>query len=977
MPRSLLCLLAALLMLTPASASVLPQIANPGFEETAAGNDAFGWGWQCGAAAGFHSDTSNPHGGKRCVEFYNNSSLAPNVYARLYQGIGVLPGVEYELAVWVRGEDVAPGQHFTDWNSYTLNLPSGTFGWQKVSVRFRTRSDQAGLNLGINVVNTCKSLAIDDVSLTPIGAAIRGGGVTGSVLVQGRVSGDNKPASVAFMLKSSMGEGAKLSARISAGDITLLDRNEPVPAGESTIEMQCNSGSVLARKLLFSYRVTDGGGKTVAEGSRPIEKLSSGVLLAEIDKVEKRLNGEFMSLYRQCAARGIPLDYPAATRTMLEQFIPLERQDAQKNEERRADFAIGDFSRALDESIAAMRAYLADPKAAPVVPRYQSGSIKIDGLSLIGPRRDSKGKTDRGPLFFCGYGHFSQARIDIPRWPGYGVNLIQSAEFGPSAIFPEEDKTDLTAAHQLVKTLDEAAKHNVKVDFLISPHYFPDWARAKWPNLNHAGFAFCIDEPEGRYIVEKFLRLVVPMIKNKPALASFCLTNEPAFDRPGGCPLTKPLFVSYLKGLYGDVKALNAAYGTDYKDFEAVPVGGGFDDSQFYDYCMFNKKRFAAWHQWMADVIHEMMPDAVIHAKECVILDLPSRIYSPWGVDIEMFSKFSQLNGNDCYIMPSEGLWAIGWHLQNLTLDLQRSMGRKPVFDSEHHLQPDGSTSYVPPEHYKTALWQGAVHGQGMSTQWVWERAGHPSFYGNVMDRPGCALATGTTCMDLNRFAREVTALQVQKAPAAILYSKASFMKDAAYVDAMNRSYEALNFCGVKVDFISENQLAAGKSREYTMIVLPQSTHLPAESFRALCGLPDSTRLVIVGDPPKYDPYHKLLSEAASKALAARSLCVDGGLTSEKLWPVMRSELSKLGAMPAVSVVDAKTGRPVWGVEWLPAKVGGATIVNMVNLTSKPVDVTIVAGGKPVRARDLLSLLGRELVGRLKPITPVLAEVVR
>jgi hypothetical protein len=560
---------------------------------------------------------------------------------------------------------------------------------------------------------------------------------------------------------------------------------------------------------------------------------------------------------------------------MLEQFIPLEREDAKKNEQRRADFAIVDFNRALDESIKTMKAYLADPKSVPSVPRYQStGPVKIDGLNLIGTRKDSQGKIDQGPLFFCGYGHFSQIRTDMHRWPGYGVNIIQSADFGPNAIFPEEGKIDLTAAERLVKTLDDAAKKNVKVDFLISPHYFPDWARAKWPNLNDAGYAFCIDEPEGRYIIEKFLRTVVPMISDKPALNSFCLSNEPTFCNYAGCSRTKPMWINYLKGLYGDVKTLNEAYGTSYKDLDEVPVSGGYDTPQFYDVYTFNNKRFAEWHKWMADIIHDMMPGAAVHAKVCVVWNLPDRAYATWGIDMEMFSRLSDLNGNDCYILPAGGFWAIGWHLQNLTLDLQRSLARKPVYDSEHHLQSDGSTQYVSPEHYKTSLWQGAIHGQGMSTQWVWERAGHPSFYGNVMDRPGCALATGTTCMDLNRFGYEVTALQMKKAPVAILYSKASYMKDGGYIDAMNRCHEALTFCGVKVDFVSEDQLVMGKGRDYKMIVLPRSTHMTMPAFKALCDLPKSIQLVTVGDTPKYDQYRKPLPQDEVKGILARCLKV-------------------------------------------------------------------------------------------------------
>jgi hypothetical protein len=54
---------------------------------------------------------------------------------------------------------------------------------------------------------------------------------------------------------------------------------------------------------------------------------------------------------------------------------------------------------------------------------------------------------------------------------------------------------------------------------------------------------------------------------------------------------------------------------------------------------------------------------------------------------------------------------------------------------------------------------------------------------------------------------------------------------------------------------------------------------------------------------------------------------------------------------------------------------GGGTIINVVNLLSKPVDIRIIEGSKKIEARNLLSLGGRAQVGHLKPITPVLIRV--
>ena len=979
--RTLVLILICIALALPAAASsLMPVIANPGFESVAPGNDAPGWGWYARAQASFRSDTTNPHSGTRCMVFTNASDLAPEVYARLSQGVGVLPDTEYRLTAWVRGEDVAPGIHFTDWDSYMMSLPSGTFGWKKVSLTFRTRPGQTGLNLGINVVNRCKALAIDDITLRPIGIPIKGDGVSGSVLGPGQVQGDNKTAFVAVTVNS--GFAGNVYACVKADDHTLFEKQAAIKQGENTFEWEWNTGTMAVRDLQLTVRVEDQQGKVIATAGRKIEKLSPAVLSTDLDKVEARIK-EFDALYAKCRAKGIPLDYPTVTRTMLTQFVPLERVDIRRGEERRAGFAIKDFNRSLDNAIAEMKAYLKDPKSAPNAVRYRTSDMDIKGVTQIADRQDAKGARSRGPVFFCGMGHFGQVRKDMFRWPGYGVNIIQ-IEVGPSITFPKEDEVDLDAAQAIARVLDEAAKKNVKVNVLLSPHYFPDWAMKKWPNLAKGGggfLGFCVDAPEAKQVIEKFLRTVVPMLKDKPALHSFCLSNEPLFDRSQAADNAKPMWTEYLAKAYGDVGTMNERYRTKYSSIGDVPMpgNGDYNAPQFYDYCIFNQERFAGWHQWMADIIHEMAPDVPVHAK-VMGWTFFMRNTVAWGTSAEMFGQFGQMNGNDCSMWPGGGPeWAIQWGTQNMTYDLQRSLNAKPIFNSENHLTPDGSSYYVAPEHFRTALWQGAIHGQGSTTIWVWERAADPKspwyagttcFNGNVMDRPGCAEAVGRTCLDLNRFAAEVTALETKPAPVAIVYSMASQMRNPKHVDALGRVYSALNFLGVKIDFISEKQLADGKGKQYKLIILPEVTHLPESAFDALVMLPNTA---ILGNGPEKDPYGGGLM---FDLIAKKSELLPGEGDAEKvLWPYFDALLHKLGALPDVKVVDAKTGKPVWGVEWLPVKVKGRTVINIINLTAKPVDIKVVRNSRTTDAQDLLSIGGAAKVKTLLPITPILAEI--
>lgn len=698
-------------------------------------------------------------------------------------------------------------------------------------------------------------------------------------------------------------------------------------------------------------------------------------ILAEIDHSQARLV-EFNQLYEQCRKAKIPLDYPTVAKTMLEQFLPLARKDAEGADLVRAGWEAKDFDRALDESIAQMKAFLQEPKLAPDAWRYESGRLEVKGLSFIGNRIDSRQQRDRGPVFFCGYGHFGQVRADLPRWPGYGVNIIQ-IELGPSGTLVGENEVSLKEAQAICKVLDAAVTNNVMVNILLSPHYFPGWALAKWPELGQGGGnpGYCVDLPQAKFVIEKFLRVVIPMFKDKRALHSFCLANEPNFSRSQDCVNTKALWAAWLKSNHRTIGELNACYGSHYLSFDDVPIPG-MDRPEFYDYCVFNEERFAAWHKWMADVIHSMAPQALVHSKIQLEAAVMSRWYhkSSWGIDPELFARDMDLNGNDDIILEPEGGtdWALHWQYQNIGYDIQRSMAAKPIFNSENHPTLDGFRSYVPPERFRTALWQGAIHGQGATTIWVWERGSSPTDWmgGNVMDRPGCAEAVGVTCLDLNRFAREVTALQQVEAPVAIVYSDTSMKPDRRYSQSLETLYTALNFSGIKIDFITQRQLLAGKGREYKWILVPAATELSPEAMAMLARL----CLAVAGDGLAKDCYGKATPDELLNRIRLRALYLDAKWSAKKLQPVLAGELARLKVLPKWRMVDADTGQPIWGVEWLPAEVRGHTVINAVNLLNKPVRVNILRGTQTIAAINLLSLGGRDTVATLEPMQPVLAR---
>jgi len=960
--------------MSAAASDLVPVIANSGFEDGTAY-----WAWQVigGAQVSFDVDKKDPHSGKQCIVFKNNSGLSPNVYGRFYAGVNVIPYTKYKLSCWVRGEDVAGGagsSHVTDWNSYMLDFPTGTFSWKQVSTEFVTKPGQYSLTVGINITNKCKSLAVDDFKLEPIGGQIRADGITGIILVNPAISGHDTPVPICVLMDNSSQKATAIVASISLGGKELASKRSAIKQGENKVEWEWNTGKSPFGKYDCTVRVLDSDGALITSGSIGID-VADSPLFDELDRIDTR-RVEFDSLYRQCKAKGINLDYITATKEMLDQFMPLAREDVRRSYEYRTKWAITDFNKSLDDAIATMQAYLKDPSLAPVTRRYTTGKVAIDGLSFIGNRIDSNGKKDRGPLFFCGYGHFTQVRQDIPRFPNYGVNIIQ-IEVGPSSTLTEENKVDLRNLEDIAKVLDDAAKHNVMVTVLLSPHYFPDWAMKKWPQLGKGGggfFGYCVDDPAAKQVIEKFLRIAVPMLKDKPALHSFCLSNEPVFPNIANCDNTKQMWIDYLTRAHGDIATLNKRYGTRYASFADVPYTG---DPQAYDWIIFDQQRFADWHKWMADLIHQMAPKVPVHAK--VMSNELNAGAVNWATDQELFGNLLEINGNDCYWFPSGNAdWPVDPWMMNTAYDMQRSFANKPIFNSENHIAPDGSNYYIAPENFRSALWQGAIRGQGATTIWVWEHAYDNSngFIGSVMERPGCARAVGVTCLDLNRFADEVTALETAKAPVAVVYSMPSIIRHGTeHVNAILRTYYGLDFSGVKIDFITEKQLSEGKGGQYKALIFPEVETLTDATFEAIKAIPASTRLMFMGKCFVRNEYGKTRDSEAVKEVMDKGITISDGDPTGVIWPALRKQLGLVGALPVYSVVDAKTGEPIWGVEWRTAKVGKRTIINIINLRGKAYDVKILRHNAEIEAKDLFSLGGKEKVSTLKPLTPVLAEV--
>lgn len=732
--------------------------------------------------------------------------------------------------------------------------------------------------------------------------------------------------------------------------------------------------------IIFIINVT--GSFAYCDGSGSINQpaLGENTPASRLNKLREALP-DFSKRIERLKADGQDVSYPLVSYTVLENFIGYAEDDMNNGELSWATTQISDLESigsSLDKELSSA---LSGKSRLPSVPKWTGDKRPvIKGSSFFAPTVTFGKRTrDSRPVFFIGYGHFNQVRRDIEKFPYYGTNMIQ-IEVGPWNVFPEENKVSKAAIDDIAAILDRAQKAGVGVNLLISPHYIPQWLVDRIKH-NKPGFhGYCPRAPESQEMLKRYISTIIPPIKDHPALHSICLSNEPGF---GGdtCEYTLRDWRIWLKSKHGSIDVLNDRWSTKYKDFDDVslPNFGAADEKlpigRWVDYVRFNQESHIAWQKMLADAVHAVAPNLAVHSKVLVPTFVDSSKVA-FGNDAYLFGGITDINGNDSTNTYTFGDGFVGQHwLENsIGYDLQRSVNDAPIFNSENHLIYDRETRYVPAEHIRAALWQQAIHGQSATTIWVWERTfdRKSDFYGSIMERPACARAVGIVNYDLNRAAKEITALQQAPAQAIILYSTSAMVYDGDNYDAcLNKLYLALDMCGVNIRFVTERQLERGVVPNTPVIFVPNITHLSDAAFHNLDKYRGS--IVNVGSRKllNYNEYDK----PRFKQIAEDQIPYETNKTTAH--DIAKSIFSKSFARylhPQVELVDSECN-PIWGVEWRCVHTSNGLVVDICNYLNAPISIKLFRKGMSLNAVDVLTQQPVSGVFVLKPLEIKLLRV--
>jgi hypothetical protein len=289
-----------------------------------------------------------------------------------------------------------------------------------------------------------------------------------------------------------------------------------------------------------------------------------------------------------------------------------------------------------------------------------------------------------------------------------------------------------------------------------------------------------------------------------------------------------------------------------------------------------------------------------------------------------------------------------------------------PIFNSENHIILDRTKFFVPAEHVYTAIWQGAVHGQGASATWIWQRTYDPKSDadGLILHRAACTAAMSRCALDLMRLSREMAAIQNAAPEVAILFSHAATLQDKRYFTTRARIYEALNFCGVPIAFVTDEQVAAGKLKDYKVLIVPQARAATRASIDAIRAYAQEGSQVLV-----YGEENLTRDEYGRDIAPPKGMKKISNAKGVRLRDALMHHLAKEGVAPQV-VLRTPNKKIPYGVEWRCALLDGRIIVNIVNYARNPVTIELPNG----KWRDHIAR--RDIEGTLQLVnnTPVLIE---
>lgn len=504
-------------------------------------------------------------------------------------------------------------------------------------------------------------------------------------------------------------------------------------------------------------------------------------------------------------------------------------------------------------------------------------------------------------------------------------NLIINGDFSGDGYEKFDVCFNKVKAKAVLKTLDCSVEKNMSINLLLSPHYFPEFLKEGIEYGPLGFYDYIIDSPVAMEALKAYIYAIMPYVTEYQSLTSICLSNEPQYNTALAEDVYKDAFINFLKDVHGD--NVSSFYG----DVTKVSMPQSVEStSLFYDWRNFNNKVFADWHKQLATWVKDKAPQMPVHAKVMNAVG-PVRSYLQSGIDMELFDEFCDILGHDSstYLerdVETSFIRTLMWY------DYLRSISDKPVYNSEEHITMDSSTDFnrQMPDHFKSVLWQGAIHGRNISSIWLWHGSLTGSLSGHIKMRPDCTEAAIHTSLDLNRLAEEVYAFGDKIPDAAILYSNASDIYSATYSESLYDYYKSLIFSGKTVRLVTDRH--PEKMHSSDILLIPEAKNVNRKTLEEIRKFADSgKKIIIIGsDSLKYNEYNQAHNSTDVSYIKNKAKIFTKKSFAGYEWGATISDIQQEASKNnEYSVIDAATGKLAMDIEWQVTVSDGRVLMNL------------------------------------------------
>ena len=930
-------------------------------------------------------------GGGFAVEFRNPASYINDVYGSLFQHVKVEPGKRYRLNFYLKGENISQlllimGKNWNvRWVIPTAGLRPDE--WKLFSHEFTPSEKDCGENndwmIRFNIEGHVTQGAIGGVSLTRVDGELSTHPATASPAVSLNLLPETEnidvfAAQLGFCgLEYDTPWNAELVFTDSEGgrkveklqNLRPLKRNQllsirtflplDIPAGSYTVEIKADGKSISRKKFIKQpsrapLELKEQNDRLTAASARFKD------LQSRLDKIEGAAQSKLLTVYTSV----IPQQIALQSKDLKLPFRSAPERDYYLG---RGRIAIPELERVLDDLSA-----LVDKAEKGDLPpggwTFLSGPITYEHGFPVATLADESGKKRKRYFFLGGYGHFQQVIDDMPLLSKIGCNVVQ-LEIGPWNFFKSPGKNrelepDFSYYHSyLEQAMKRAKENNIKIALLTSTHYVPDWYRKKYSEAAVGHLFMPLDplHPKTRELHTAFLDALLPKLAASPyrdVIQTIVLSNEPTY---GQCNLKREFsrkeFVKDLKKRYGSITGFNRATGCAYRNFDEL-VADEEHPAVKLAFNRFKQHALADWHKFLARKVRGTLPEIPLQAKMMVMQTFAERELM-YGYDPELFTEFSDLNGNDG--------GSNSWLDPLIGTDLQYSLKPVAICNTENHFIPDGEQNPVDPEHIYTSVFQQYMHGACCLVGWVWADnnfGGAPWLDGCIQRRPSNIVAHQKAILDANRLAPDIVEFNRAEPEIALLYSPTSLIQHRApYCKDIFDLYRDLIGSGHKIGFISEKQLAAKQFRNLKLIIAGNVRYMRRD---AAAGLETFVRrggkVLTHGENFLEDEYGRAL-----KHKICSSPLPDG--RTERC-----AEVVRLAPLPVKFEVEGDTDSSTAVEIRTVALRDGRILVNLVNFDYREHRVKIIPPtGKKIK--ELISDKPFNTKFTLKHKTPVLLEI--